>query len=61
LSPDGLLLLFKGRVERVITPAQHFETGNDTDPPPEALVGGFFVFRAKGKMTRQAAGIGTDA
>jgi hypothetical protein len=35
--------LSQSKVERVITPGHNIHTGNDSHPPPEGLVGGFFV------------------
>jgi hypothetical protein len=47
-------------VERVVTPAKNHQTGKDSSPPPEKLVGGFIVLGRSATEAKRAAGIGID-
>ena len=60
LLPDVLSRLSKSRVESVAAPAQSFVTGNDTHPPPGALVGGFIVLGQDASPSKREAGINVD-
>jgi hypothetical protein len=56
----GLSRLSQGRVERVVTPAKNYQTGKDSSPPPEKLVGGFIVLGRSATQAKRAAGIDID-